>query len=215
MTSIIAEDSPRSAHVWLPPAVLVAVSTLLECLGSGVNRALRYDRLAVDQGQWWRLLSANFVHLGWWHLFLNALSLALLVALCPERLSPFEWLRRVLLVGLGMTLGLHLFVPALNTYVGLSGLIYGLFLLGLGRQAVARDGIAVACLVFLACRIIWELTIGAPESEQQLIGGGVVAESHLCGVIAAGLYGLAFGRFARGARPAQPPETTKTERERE
>lgn len=200
MTSMIAEDSPRSARVWLPPAVLVAVSTALEFLGRDTMTALRYDRIAVDQGQWWRLLSGNFVHLGGWHLFLNALSLGLLVLLCPERLSAFEWLRRVLIVSLGMVLGLHFFVPALGSYVGLSGLVYGLFLLGLGRQAAQGDRIAMFCLVFLACRIIWELVIGAPESEQRLVGGGIVAESHLYGVLAAFAYGLAFGVF-RG-RPA-------------
>jgi len=198
MHSIIAEASPRSVQVWLPPALLIVLSTLLELCGSVVTEALRYERLAVDQGQWWRLLTGNFVHLGWWHLILNGLSLALLVFLCPERLSPFEWARRVLLVSIGMTLGLHWFVPSLTTYVGLSGMIYGLFLLGLGRQASTGDGIAIASLAFLACRIIWELTIGAPESEQKLIGGGVVAESHLSGVISAAIYGVMFGVFKAG-----------------
>ena len=217
MTSIIAEDSARAPRVWLPPALLVIVSTVLELLDSRVASVLRYDRLAVDQGQWWRLLTANFVHLGWWHLLLNGLSLVLLVALCPERLSPAEWLRRVIFVGIGMTLGLHLFVPALSTYVGLSGLVYGLFLLGLGRQAAARDAIAIASLVFLACRILWELTIGAPESEQQLIGGGVVAESHLSGVVAAFIYGVAFGVFRNGftADPAEKKQTSQTRSETE
>lgn len=203
--SIIAEGSARSPAVWLPPALLVLVSTALELAGSGVTEALRYDRAAVDAGEWWRLLSANFVHLGWWHLFLNALSLVLLVMLCPERLSAGEWLRRVLLVSLGMSLGLHWFVPSLGSYVGLSGMIYGLFLLGLGRQAAGRDGIAIASLVFLAGRILWELTIGAPESEQRLIGGGVVAESHLSGVVAAAIYGWATGVF-------KPHKMTSTER---
>ncbi len=197
MPPIIAEDSLRSPRIWLPPAVLVALSTALELGGDAVRTGLRYDRLAVDQGQWWRLLSGNLVHLGWWHLFLNGLSLVLLVMLCPERLSPFEWLRRIVLLGLGMTLGIYFFSPTLETYVGLSGLIYGLFVLGLGRQAAARDGIAIFGLAFLACRIIWELTVGAPESEQKLIGGAVVAESHLYGVIAALLYGVVFGVFKR------------------
>ena len=203
---MIAEGSPRSPAVWMPPALLVLASTLLELGGSGITEALRYDRAAVEAGEWWRLLSANFVHLGWWHLFLNALSLVLLVMLCPERLSAMEWLRRILVLSLGMSLGLHWFVPTLGSYVGLSGMIYGLFLLGLGRQAAMRDGIAIASLVFLAGRILWELTIGAPESEQALIGGGVVAESHLSGVVAAMLYGWATGVF----RPHH--SLTKTQR---
>lgn len=200
MESIIAEDSPRSARVLLAPALLVAVSTVLELAGRDTMMRLRYERIAVDQGEWWRLLTGNFVHLGAWHLFLNALSLLLLVLLCPERLSALEWLRRVLVIGLGMMLGLHWFAPSLANYVGLSGLIYGLFLLGLGRQAAQGDRIAMFCLVFLACRIIWELVIGAPASEERLVGGGIVAESHLYGVAAAFVYGLATGVFRRRAR---------------
>jgi rhomboid family GlyGly-CTERM serine protease len=161
--------------------------------GDTVASVLRYDRAAVAAGQWWRLLSDSLVHLGWWHLVLNLLSLVLLVLLCPERLPPAEWLRRLLVLGLGMSLGLYFLAPAVQTYVGLSGVIYGLFVLGLGRQALRRDEIAIACLVFLAARIAWELVNGAPASETRLIGGSVVAQSHLFGVCAALAYaGMAY-----------------------
>jgi rhomboid family GlyGly-CTERM serine protease len=159
--------------------------------GAPLSQLLRYDRAAVAAGQWWRLLSGNLVHLGWWHLLFNVLSLVLLVLLCPERLGWAEWLRRVVLIGTGMSLCLYFFVPGLPDYVGLSGLVYGLFALGLGRQALRRDEIGIACLIFLAARIGWELFEGAPESETKLLGGGVVAESHLFGVVCALLYAAA------------------------
>jgi len=186
---ITAEPSPSSPRVWGPLAVLAAFSTALLLGGEGLQHALRFDRAAIAQGEWWRMLSDNFVHLGAWHLFLNLLSLVLLVMLCPEVLSPLEWCRRVILIGVGMSLGLYWFVPHLPTYVGLSGLIYGLFALGLGRQALRRDKIAIAACVFLAARIGWELIVGAPASEQRLVGGSIVGESHLYGVISALIYG--------------------------
>ena len=190
---MITEPSASSVKVWGPPAVLAAVSVLLMLGGPHLSQFLRYDRAAVAAGQWWRLFSGNLVHLGWWHLLFNVLSLALLVLLCPERLSWAEWLRRVVVIGTGMSLCLYFFVPALKDYVGLSGLVYGLFALGLGRQALHKDEIGIACLVFLAARITWELVKGAPASETELIGGGVVAESHLYGVLCALLYaGVAY-----------------------
>jgi hypothetical protein len=70
-------------------------------------------------------------------------------------------------------------------------LIYGLFVLGLGRQALTRDRIAIACLVFLVARITWEMVVGAPKSETDLIGGGVLAESHVYGICSALAYALA------------------------
>lgn len=194
---MIPEASPATPAVWLPPLLIVSLAALLELGGAPVTTALRYDRLAVVDGQWWRLLTANFVHLGWWHWFLNALSFVLLVFLCPERLKLLGWLLRLAVIGAGMCLCLHLFSPRLSTYVGLSGLVYGLFALGFARQIVAGDRFAIACLAFLAARIVWELMIGAPASEEALIGGSVVAESHLYGVFAAFAYGIAAGAFRR------------------
>src|SRR6476646_11449615 len=101
----------RGRDVWLPPALLILLITLLGLGGEGVRQALSYDRVAIQGGEYWRLLTANFVHLGWWHLFLNALGVVVLVLLCPESLSWSVWLRRLLVIGLGMSLGLYFFVP--------------------------------------------------------------------------------------------------------
>ena len=187
---MITEPTLSSPRIWGPPAALSLLCLLLTLAGPHLSQVLRYDRAAVGAGEWWRLFSGNLVHLGYWHLLLNVLSLALLVLLCPEPLSVAEWLRRLLVVGTGMSLCLYCFAPQVRTYVGLSGLIYGLFVLGFGRQALRRDEIAIACLVFLAARISWELVVGAPASETELIGGGVVAESHLYGICSALAYAL-------------------------
>ena len=201
---MIPEASPATPAVWLPPLLIVAASAVLEMAGAPVTELLRYDRVAVDAGQWWRLLSGNFVHLGWWHWFLNALSFVLLIFLCPEQRPARSWLLSVAVIGTGMCLCLHLFSPRLSTYVGLSGLVYGLFALGFGRQIAAGDRFAIACLAFVAARIVWELMIGAPASEEGLIGGSVVAESHLYGVLSAVVYGVAAGAFRRPAAVAAP-----------
>lgn len=176
--------------MWGGPAALAAASTLLMLGGERWQQALRYDRAAVAGGQWWRLLSGNLVHLSWWHLLFNVLSLALLVLLCPERLPLTEWLRRFAALGAGMSLGLYWLSPGVQTYVGLSGLVYGLFALGFGRQALRRDEIGIACLVFILVRIGWELWVGASASEVRLIGGQVVPQSHLYGVASAAAYAV-------------------------
>lgn len=184
----------------MPPAVLSAVCGVLMLGGQPLVDLLRYDRAAIAAGQWWRLLSGSLVHLGWWHWLFNVLSLGLLVLLCPERLSPLEWARRLLVLTLGMSLALYYLSPGIQTYVGLSGPVYGLFALGLGRQALRRDEIAIVCLVFLAGRIGWELVNGASASETQLIGGKVVAISHVYGICSALLYALAAYAWRRAGK---------------
>ena len=206
---MITNADYRSRAVWLPPLVVMAVVLLLGLGGEPVRDALRYDREALEAGQYWRLLSGNFVHLGAWHLFLNEMGLLVLVLLCPEALDWRVWLRRLVLVGLGMSAGLYFFVPDTAWYVGMSGVIHGLFVLGLGRQVVTqRDLIAAACLAYLVGKIAWEMISGAPVSDEAAIGGKVLVESHLYGSLSALIYGLMFGAFRRVEAFGRPKEPT-------
>jgi len=212
---MITNADYRSREAWLPPLAVMALLLLLGLGGEPVREALRYDAGAIAAGQWWRLLTGNLVHLGWWHLFLNEVGLLVLVLLCPEKLAWSVWLRRLVLIGLGMSAGLYSFVPDTGWYVGMSGVIHGLFVLGLGRQIVAgRDLIAAGCLAYLIGKVGWELYAGVPVSDETAIGGQVLVESHLYGSLSALIYGLIFGAFRgvetfrrprNGAGPPGPP----------
>lgn len=195
---MITNADYRSRAVWLPPLALMALVLLFGAGGEPVRAALRYDAAAIAAGEGWRLLTGNLVHLGWWHLFLNEMGLLVLVLLCPEPLPWSVWARRLLLLGLGMSLGLYWFVPQTRWYVGMSGVIHGLFLLGLVRQVVRdRDLIAAGCVAYLVGKIAWELYSGVPVSDETAIGGKVLVESHLYGTLSAVVYGLIFGAFTR------------------
>ena len=194
---MITKAAYASRAVWLPPAVLMALILLLGLGGDAARTALRYDTAAIAAGQWWRLLTGNLVHLSWWHLFLNELGLVVLVLLCPERLSGAVWARRVVLIGIGMSVCLYYLVPRIHWYVGMSGVIHGLFLLGLVPQVRQRDLIAAACLAYLVGKVAWEMYAGAPVSDEAAIGGKVLVESHLYGSLSAVAYGLIFGAFTR------------------
>lgn len=184
-----------SRAVWLAPLALMLLSLVLQCGDEAWRAWLRYDRAAIEAGQWWRLLSGNFVHLGWYHLMLNEIGLAVLVMLCPDRLSPWVWLRRVLVLGIGMSLCLYVFVPSMVWYVGLSGMLHGLFLLGLAPQLRRRDGIAIACMAYLLGKLAYENITGAPVSDAEAIGGRVAIESHFFGTLVALGYALTFRTF--------------------
>lgn len=177
--------------------LIAVVCVMLQVSGGWAQQWLSFDRAALASGQWWRLLSGNFLHLGFYHLTLNLLGLVVLVLLCPQPLSLREWLRRLACLSIGVTAGLYLLAPQWTNYVGLSGVLHGLFLLGLLSQALRRDRVAIACLLYLAGKLGWEWVVGVPVSDEQAIGGRVVLEAHLFGTLAAILYGLAFGIFIR------------------
>ncbi|MGH8506227.1 MAG: rhombosortase [Stenotrophobium sp.] len=197
---MIAEAPQTTLQVWATPLCLMALLLLLQLLGDTGREWLQYDRAQIVDGQWWRLLTGNFVHLGWWHLFLNEMGLAVLVLLCPQPLSPAVWVRRLLVLSIGLSLGLYFFVPRLGTYVGMSGVIHGLFVLGLVPQVLKKDLIALGCLFYLLGKLGWEIYSGTPVSDAREIGGAVVLQAHLFGALVACAYGLIFGAFRRTER---------------
>ena len=194
---MITNDLRSSLQIWAVPAALMLLLAALELGGNPVRSALSFDRSAIHAGQWWRMLTGNFVHLGWWHLFLNELGMLVYVLLCPEPITLSVWLRRLVLLSLGMSAGLYFAAPTLDRYVGLSGVMHGLFVLGLGRQVMQKDLIALGCLTYLIGKLGWEMFAGAPVSDEAAIGGHVALDSHLWGALSAVAYGLCFRSFTR------------------
>ena len=108
---------------------LLCVCALLavpELIGDPARRLLRFDRGAIGAGQWWRLLSAHFVHIDLEHAVLNTLGLVLMWALFARDYSPWRWARYLLRFRLrGRRLRLWFANPELQWYVGASGALHG------------------------------------------------------------------------------------------
>jgi rhomboid family GlyGly-CTERM serine protease len=169
---------------WGIPLGLSAAALLVMLLGDAGADALRYQRSAVMQGEPWRLLSGHLVHLSWSHMLMNLLALALLWALLGETLTLAAWSLLLLSCALFDGLGLLLFNPAVEWYVGLSGVLHGLFLAGAlaGLASGRRD--ALLLFVALVVKLAWEQLAGPLPGSAAAAGGPVVVDAHLYGAIA-------------------------------
>jgi rhomboid family GlyGly-CTERM serine protease len=167
-----------------PPglALLAACAVLLlpTLAGEAGRRLLRYDRVALAAGEWWRLLTAHVVHLDTRHALLNCLGLVLMWALFARDYSPRQWAPIVLGAMAAIDAGLWLCDSTLLWYVGSSGALHGVMAAG----AVAhirrgqRDGWVLAGL--LAVKLAYEAWLGAlPFSGSD----AVVVSAHLYGVL--------------------------------
>lgn len=84
-----------------------------------------FDRAAFDQGAWWQLLTAQWVHFGWQHAAMNALAATvILLAFRGLVTGRVQWM--ALLGGIaGVALALVLDTACLY-YAGASGALHGL-----------------------------------------------------------------------------------------
>ena len=144
---------------------------------------LAYRRSSITGGEWWRLLTGNLLHTNQWHLLMNLAGLWVISFLheCHYRATNFTLLFVLLCLLQGM--GLYFFFPALGGYVGLSGMLHGLFTYGALKdiQAGMRSGYLLFAGV--CAKVAYEQIYGATDQITQLIGARVATEAHLVGVV--------------------------------
>ena len=168
---------------------------LLTAWGENGRALLRYERSALAEGEWWRLLSAHVIHLDLRHALLNVVGLALVWALFARDYSPKAWLAIVLGAVAAIDAGLWLGDSTVQWYVGSSGALHGALAAGVLAHVRKgeRDGWLLAGL--LAAKLLYEQAVGAlPFSGSD----PVVVDAHLYGV-AGGATVAAFLRPQRGS----------------
>ena len=144
-----------------------------------------YWRTGILHGEYWRPVTGNFVHLSWQHASLN-LAAWLLVWVYGTRVCGIAmWLVSLLLCAGGTGIGMLLFLPNIEVYSGLSGVLHGLLILVSGLRLMARPGdySAWAILVVVMAKLIFEGIWGPTGATADWIGLMVVSEAHLYGAL--------------------------------
>ena len=152
-----------------------------ELAGDAGRAALRYERDALAAGEWWRLVTGHFVHLGVEHALLNAVGLTLLWALFARDYRPFAWL--LILAGAiaAIDLGLWTRDSTVRWYVGSSGALHGILAAGTLAHLRRRDFDGWILAVFLIAKLAWEQWSGALPFAGGSIA--VVVDAHLYGAL--------------------------------
>ncbi|MGM0565032.1 MAG: rhombosortase [Pseudomonadota bacterium] len=142
---------------------------------------LVYDRQLVDDGQYWRWLSANFTHLGWAHYAMNMGALGLMWLMFGRRYATVEWLFIVLFASLIVGLGVEHFLPNMHWYVGLSGSLHGIILAGSWREWRHDRLFAGVVATLTLTKLGYELVVGPMPGSEITAGGHVIVEAHAYG----------------------------------
>ena len=194
-----ADHARAQGRILLTVAAAAVLMGALQALPETWLQALRYERGAVLQGELWRLWTGHLVHLGWAHWALNALGLLVYALLADAPPAPRALLRQAAALALGISLLFLLLLPQLAHYVGLSGVLYGLFLLALWPGVRRLDPVAVAALCTIGAWLGAQLVRGPDRHEVALVGGDIIVQAHVFGLACAALM-LAAPRRLRGWR---------------
>ena len=131
MNAVPAPAAGRSsvALPWRTIGLAMAAAALYLVLGAAPGDWV-FDRVAITDGEWWRLLTGHWVHSDLSHAGWDIAALLLFGALFEARL---QWrLPLVLLVAsIGVDAWLWWGDPALQFYCGLSGILNSLLIVGL------------------------------------------------------------------------------------
>jgi rhomboid family GlyGly-CTERM serine protease len=144
----------------------------------------QFDRGLIDQGQYWLLLTGHLVHLNWVHWGLNMAGLVIVAVFFSLYGNILDWLFVLLFCALMTGLGLYWLHPELIWYVGLSGVLHGLFVYGAIREIRFYPFSGYLLLLLISAKLFWEYMNGALPGSEEMTGGRVLVEAHLYGAIA-------------------------------
>ncbi len=135
---------------------------------------------AVEQGQYWRLVTADWLHFGVMHILFNGLAILYLGRMCEELYGTGWFFFMYVLTGIGAFVAAH--VGHDHVTAGASGSIFGL--IGLGGVYAWRHKFANRR--FLRLIALWTLlsvVIGMRFSTDHWAHGGGFVTGVLCGYL--------------------------------
>ena len=171
---------PRSGLVVITGMLLLMVFAQIIGL-----ETFRYQLDWFESVEYWRILSAHWVHVNWIHLALNALGLILCFIITGPGWSIRRWMAYQISLACGISLMFTFYNPYLQWYVGYSGILYGIFLLAAIDLYQQEKLVALLLAVGIVTKIALEQFGDFNLTSSDIIGAPVIVDAHLYGVFLA------------------------------
>jgi rhomboid family GlyGly-CTERM serine protease len=204
----IAKTNPLStaAGLLLRSSWTIALTLIAVVLfaSSSMTEWLQFDRIAVSQGEWWRVLTGHLTHWNADHLFWDAIMFAAIGIFC-ERKNATRFLVCTAGSMLAISAALWVIIPDMEFYRGLSGVDSALFILAVTfvlREAYSQRewrsmAVAIALGAGFCGKVAFEAVTGMTLFvDSSAAGFTPIPLAHGVGAIVGVIVGL-FPQFAR------------------
>ncbi len=176
-------------------SLLVVIIALLAILAfmfrAEVDNIFVYQHQLISQGELWRAFTGHFLHTNGIHLLLNLAALILLWALHGNFYTLKNYSLLFITSALICSTGLFYLSPEISQYVGLSGVLHGIFIFGALMDIRHKDKTGYLLFIGVWLKIAHEQFYGASEQVSTLIDANVAIDAHLWGAVG----GLIFSCF--------------------
>ena len=185
-TGALVTKAMIAINVLVYLACLAQGSSLGQTSGKIFEKGALYVHGGLDQGEWWRLITAAFLHASILHIGMNMVVLWIVGAPVEQALGRGRFLVLYIVSGLAGSAGALIFSPDAVT-VGASGANFGI--LGAALVLESQRSYVLGGQAFGLIVINLVLTFAIPNIS---VGG------HLGGLAGGALGTLALSRFGRG-----------------
>jgi rhomboid family GlyGly-CTERM serine protease len=172
--------------------LIAFVATLAYLFNDATSDIFVYQYQLISHGELWRTFTGHFFHTNGIHLLLNLAALALLWALHGHFYDIKSYSLLFIISALICSAGLYFFSPETRQYVGLSGVLHGIFVFGAIMDIRHKDKTGYLLFVGVWLKIAHEQFYGASEQVSSLIDANVAIDAHLWGAVGGLLFSFHY-----------------------
>src|SRR5690625_5196523 len=176
--NVFSFGKPRLIYLLL--LVNVLMYFLLEFNGGSdsidtlIKYGAKYNPAILMDGEWWRIVSSMFLHIGLLHLIMNMIAVFYLGTLVERIYGSFRFFIIYMFAGIGG--GVASFAFSMNVSAGASGALFGLFgallFFGLIYKRLFFQTIGMNLLILIGINIVFGFTVPAIDNAAHI--GGLI-----------------------------------------
>ena len=190
--TLALKNLPFAKHHSLLVLVVFSLATLAFIFDSQLSSPLVYQYQGITQGELWRLFTGHFFHTNAYHLLLNLSALILLWSLHGHFYNYKNYGFLFVVSAITCSVGLYFFSTDIKQYVGLSGVLHGIFVFGGMMDIRYKDKTGYLLILGVCLKLAHEQFYGASEEVSSLINASVAIDAHLWGAIGGLLFSCCY-----------------------